>query len=141
MITQLLLKFNSDAWKVNPELQLFENILQQYPEIMEKFTKSDHPANRNIKRGRQDKPTIEQVVKGAFYMQLRNLDYEDLVREQYDSKICSEFIGLNQKCFSSSTWHHHISRLDNEQLKQLMVSINHLVIKESSVAIIRALEQ
>lgn len=130
MLNQFILKFNSDAWKVNPELHLFDNTIKQHPEIMEIFQRCDHPANRRIKRGRQDKPTIEQVVKGAFYMQSRSLDYDDLVREQYDSRICSEFIGLDQKCFSRSTWHHHISLLDNEKLKQLMVSINNIAINE-----------
>ncbi len=44
--------------------------------------------------GRKDTPSIEQIVRAAFYKELKNLDYRELAYHQEDSRICEQFVKI-----------------------------------------------
>jgi len=39
--------------------------------------------------GRQDTPSVEQIVRAAIYKEMKGLDYRELDYAQEDSRICN----------------------------------------------------
>ena len=50
----------------------------------------------------KDVPTIKQLLKASIYKEINGLMYEKLAYQTYDSKMCNEFLKLNNKPFSKS---------------------------------------
>lgn len=46
--------------------------------------------------GRQYIPSVDQIFHAAIYKELKQLDYNDLEYHQSDSRICSQFIKLDE---------------------------------------------
>jgi IS5 family transposase len=77
---------------------------------------------------------VEQVVRAALYKEMKKLNYRELEYAQYDSRICSTFIKLEgRKPLSFEVFHKYISQIKVESLKELMVSINRIMMEEASV--------
>jgi IS5 family transposase len=127
----LKLKFSQPNWARNPELCVIDTILEEHPELIRMFKDDVCRGNAESNFGRQDVPSVEQVVRCAIYKELRGIDYEELDLHQDDSKICGEFIKLDQKQFSEKTWQKYIARISGEKLNALMVALNKLMIDES----------
>jgi IS5 family transposase len=67
--------------------------------------------NKSSKVGRQDSPTVEQVVRAALYKEIKKLDYRELEYAQEDSRICGAFIKLEERSpFSFEMFQKYISR-------------------------------
>ncbi len=131
VLNDLVLQFRDSLWALNPELAVIDTILERYPEIYN-FVKDDITAGeKNSRLGRKDRPTVEQVVRGAIYKEQKNLSYRELEYEQYDSKICEVFMKLGgRKAYSIEVLHKYISRISGESLKKVMVEINKIAIEE-----------
>jgi IS5 family transposase len=86
--------------------------------------------------GRQDTPSVEQIVRAAIYKQMKNLDYRGLEYAQEDSRICEQFVKINpQRPYSFQVWHKYISRISKEKLERFMVEMNRMAIGEGLEAI------
>lgn len=81
--------------------------------------------------GRQDKPTVEQIVRAAIYKEMKSLTYRELEYAQHDSRMCSIFIKLDdRKPFSFKAYQKYISRISAESLNKVMIAINKIGIGE-----------
>lgn len=134
IFNDLKLKFDSPNWALDPELALIDTVLEQHPELYEIVRGDIIGIGKNSEIGRQDSPTVEQIVRAAFYKEIKKLDYRELEYAQYDSKVCSAFIKLDgRKPFSFELYHKYISQIKGETLKDFMVGINRIMMKEAKV--------
>jgi IS5 family transposase len=81
--------------------------------------------------GRQDTPSVEQIVRAAIFKEMRGMDYRDLEYAQLDSRICETFIKLEGRDpFSFQLFQKYISRIKPESLHRVLVEINKIAISE-----------
>ena len=134
ILNDLKLKFEAALWALDPELALIDTILEEHPELFEIVKGDIVGIGKDSTTGRQDSPTVEQVVRAALYKEMKKLNYRDLEYAQYDSRICSTFIKLEgRKPLSFEVFHKYISQIKGESLKELMVAINRIMIEEGGV--------
>lgn len=134
ILNDLKLKFDNPNWALDPELALIDTILEQHPELYDIVKRDIISIGKDSEIGRQDSPTVEQVVRAALYKEMKKLDYRELEYAQHDSKICSAFIKLEErKPFSFELFHKYISQIKGDTLNKLMVGINRIMMKESGV--------
>jgi len=90
--------------------------------------------NKSSEMGRQDSPTVEQVVRAALYKEIKKLDYRELEYAQEDSRLCGAFIKLEGRFpFSFEVFHKYISKIRGESLGVLMVEINRVMMREEGI--------
>ena len=134
ILNDLKLKYEAALWALDAELALIDTILEQHPELFEIVKGDIVGIGKDSTTGRQDSPTVEQVVRAALYKEMKKLNYRDLEYAQYDSRICSTFIKLEgRKPLSFEVFHKYISQIKGESLKELMVAINRIMIEEGGV--------
>lgn len=134
VLNDLKLKFEAALWGLAPELALIDTVLEQHPELFEIVKGDIVGIGKDSGTGRQDSPTVEQVVRAALYKEMKKLNYRELEYAQYDSRICSTFIKLEgRKPLSFEVFHKYISQIKSESLKELMVSINRIMMEEAGV--------
>jgi IS5 family transposase len=119
---------------LDAELAVIDTILDENPRLYEIVGADLLELNKSSKRGRQDSPTVEQVVRAALYKEIKKLDYRGLEYAQEDSRICGVFIKLEGRSpFSFEMFHKYISRIRGESLRTLMVEINRIMMKEEGM--------
>ena len=124
LLNELALTLENPNWAVNTEFAVFDTILTMHPEIVE-IVASDFSGKESKRLGRQDAPTIEQILRGALYKEMKSLTYRELEYAQHDSRICALFIKLEGRApLSFSVWQKHISMIRAETLEKVMVAIN-----------------
>jgi len=134
ILNDLRLKLENPNWALDPELALIDTILNEKPSLYKIVAPDIMELNKNSKEGRQDSPTVEQVVRAAIYKELKNLDYRELEYAQEDSRICGAFIRLEGRSpFSFEVFHKYISKIRGESLRALMVEINRIMIREERI--------
>ena len=131
LLNDLKLQFEKELWALSPELAVMDTILNQHPEICE-MVKNDITMGRESSGfGRQDKPTVEQIVRAAIYKEMKNLTYRELEYAQHDSRMCSTFIKLDdRKPISFEAYQKYISRISGKSLNKVMIAINKIAIGE-----------
>jgi IS5 family transposase len=131
LLNDLKLQFEKELWALNPELAVIDTILSEHPEIIE-IVKEDITGGEEASGfGRQDTPTVEQIVRAAIYKEMKNLTYRELEFAQHDSRLCSVFIKLDdRKPFSFAAYQKYISRISGESLNKVMIAINRIAIGE-----------
>jgi IS5 family transposase len=108
-----------------------DTILDTHPEILEMVKEDITGGKKSSRKGRQDMPTVEQIVRAAIYKEMKNLTYRELECEQHDSRMCARFIKLDdRKPFSFEAYQKYISRISGESLKRVLVAINRLAMEE-----------
>jgi transposase, IS5 family len=131
LLNDLKLQFEKELWALNPELAVMDTILDQHPEIMEMVKDDITKGKEGSEFGRQDRPTVEQIVRAAIYKEMKNLSYRELEFAQHDSRMCAVFIKLDdRKPFSFAAYQKYISRISGESLDKVMVAINKIAIGE-----------
>ena len=134
ILNDLRLKLENPNWALDPELALIDTILNENPRLYEIIALDIMDLNKSSEMGRQDSPTIEQVVRAALYKELKKLDYRELEYAQEDSRICGAFIKLEGRLpFSFEVFHKYISRIRGERLRALMVEINRIMMQEEGI--------
>jgi IS5 family transposase len=134
ILNELRLKLENPNWALDPELALIDTILNENPRLYEIIARDIMDLNKNTEVGRQDSPTVEQVVRAAIYKELKKLDYRELEYAQEDSRICGAFIKLEGRSpFSFEVFHKYISRITGESLRALMVEINRIMMQEERI--------
>jgi len=126
----LLLKFEEGNWANDPELGLMDTILEQNPKLI-KMLKNDITLGQpDSILGRQDSPSVEQIIRAAIYKEMKHLTYRELEYAQEDSRICEQFVKINpNNPFSFQVWQKFISRISEEKLEKFMIEINKIAIK------------
>lgn len=127
----LVLKFEQPDWSRNPEFGLIDTILESYPYLMEILEGDITKGLKNSTFGRQDTPSVEQIVRAAIFKEMKGLDYRELEYAQLDSRICANFIKLDErKPFSFQMFQSYISKIKAESLTKLLVEINKIAITQ-----------
>jgi transposase, IS5 family len=131
LLNDLKLQFEKELWALSPELAVMDTILKQYPEIYEMLKNDITLGEEGSGFGRQDMPTVEQIVRAAIYKEMKSLTYRELEYAQHDSRMCSLFIKLDErKPFSFKAYQKYISRISGESLEKVMIAINKIAIGE-----------
>jgi IS5 family transposase len=131
LLNDLKLQFEKELWALSPELAVMDTILNQHPEICEMVKNDITMGQESSSFGRQDKPTVEQVLRAAIYKEMKNLTYRELEYAQHDSRMCAVFIKLDdRKPFSFEAYQKYISRINSESLNNVMIAINKIAIGE-----------
>jgi IS5 family transposase len=131
LLNDLKLQFEKELWALNPELAVIDTILNNHPEIIEIVRKDITVGKEGSNIGRQDMPTVEQIVRAAIYKEMKNLTYRELEYEQHDSRMCAIFVKLDdRKPFSFEAYQKYISRISGESLNKVMVAINKIAMGE-----------
>ena len=127
----LVLKFEHPDWSRNPEFGLIDTILECYPYLIRILEDDITKGLKNSIFGRQDTPSVEQIVRAAIFKEMKGLDYRELEYAQLDSRICANFIKLDQrKPFSFQMFQSYISKISAESLTKLLVEINKIAIEQ-----------
>ncbi len=116
-------------WHLDPELALAEAAIRVHPELVDLIREPVLAIGKNSPLGRQDSPTVEQVLRAAIYKEVKGLSYAGLEYQQYDSKIAEVFLQLTTP-FSDSTWQKYVSQVSVTELQQVLQVINHCAILE-----------
>lgn len=134
ILNDLRLKLDNPKWALDPEFALIDTILNENPKLYEMVSPDLMELNKSSPNGRQDSPTVEQVVRAALYKEMKKLDYRELEYAQEDSRMCGVFIKLEERSpFSFEVFHKYISRIRGESLRALMVEINRIMMREEGV--------
>jgi len=134
LLNDLRLKLEKPIWALDPELALIDTVLNENPELYEVIAPDIMDLNRSSDKGRQDSPTVEQVVRAALYKEIKKLDYRELEYAQGDSRLCGAFIKLEGRSpFSFEVFHKYISKIQGESLRALMVEINRIMMGEEGI--------
>ena len=134
ILNDLSLKLEKPIWALDPELALIDTILSENPRLYEIIAPDIVELNRSSKVGRQDSPSVEQVVRAALYKEMKKLDYRELEYAQEDSRLCGAFIKLEGRSpFSFEVLHKYISRIRGESLRALMVEINRIMMQGEGI--------
>jgi len=134
ILNELRLKLEKPLWGLDPELAFIDTILDENPRLYETIAPDIMELNKSSKVGRQDSPTVEQVVRAALYKEIKKLDYRELEYAQEDSRICGAFIKLEERSpFSFEMFQKYISRIRAESLRALMVEINRIMMQEEGI--------
>jgi IS5 family transposase len=127
----LMLKFEDGNWAIDPELGLMDTILGLNPHLIEMLEKDVTQGKESSIFGRQDTPSVEQIVRAAIYKEMKNLDYRALEYAQEDSRICEQFVKINpQRPYSFQVWQKYISRISEDSLERFLVELNKIAITE-----------
>src|SRR4030043_258362 len=134
ILNELRLKLEKPLWALDPELAFIDTILNENPRLYEIIAPDIMELNKSSKVGRQDSPSVEQVVRAAIYKELKKLDYRELEYAQEDSRLCGAFIKLEGRSpFSFEVFHKYISRIRGESLRALMVEINRIMMEGEGI--------
>jgi len=134
ILNELRLKLEKPIWALDPELALIDTILNENLKLYEEVAPDIMELSKSSNMGRQDSPTVEQVVRAALYKELKKLDYRELEYAQEDSRLCGAFIKLEgRSSFSFEVFHKYISRIRGESLRRLMVEINRIMMGEEGI--------
>jgi IS5 family transposase len=134
ILNDLRLKLEKPLWALDPELAFIDTILNENPRLYEIIAPDIMELSKSSKVGRQDSPTVEQVVRAALYKEIKKLDYRELEYAQEDSRICGSFIKLEERSpFSFEMFQKYISKMRAESLRALMVEINRIMMEEEGI--------
>jgi len=131
MFNDFLLKFEKPDWSANPEFCVIDTILESRPDLILMFGSDIIGDEVPSSFGRQDTPSVEQIVRAAIFKEMRRMDYRELEYAQLDSRICETFIKLEGRDpFSFQLFQKYISRIKPESLHRALVEINKIAISE-----------
>jgi len=131
LLEPLVLKFEEGNWASDPELGLIDTILELNPSFIKIMEPDITQGKESPIFGRQDTPSVEQIVRAAIYKEMKNLNYRELEYAQEDSRICEQFVKINPlRPYSFQVWQKYISRISEETLETFMVKLNRIAISE-----------
>jgi IS5 family transposase len=88
------IKFEQVDWSRNPEFGLLDTILETHPELLKIVEADIREGEKQSTFGRQDMPSVEQIVRSAIYKEMKGLNYSELEYSQADSRICEQFVKI-----------------------------------------------
>jgi len=131
LFKDLTLKFESPNWSTNPELGLIDTILEQHPHLIVLLQEDITKGQKSSLFGRQDTPSVEQIVRAALYKEIKGLDYRELEFHQEDSRICALFVKIDElRPYSFQVYQKYISQIKPENLQFFLVELNKIAINQ-----------
>ena len=131
IFNDLLLKFETPDWSANPEYCVIDIILESRPDLILMLRKDIIGDEKASTFGRQDTPSVEQIVRAAIFKEMRGMEYRELEYAQNDSRICEAFLKLDGRDpFSFQMFQKYISRIKPDSLHRLLVEVNRIAISE-----------
>jgi IS5 family transposase len=125
------IKFEKPNWSRNPELGLIDTIIEQHPHLIALLAEDITRGQKSSVFGRKDTPSVEQIVRGAIYKELKGIDYRDLEFHQTDSRICALFIKIDElRPYSFQMYQNYISKIKPDSLQKVLFELNKLAIEE-----------
>lgn len=110
---------------------MIDTILESRPDLILMLKPDIIGSERASNFGRQDSPSVEQIVRAAIFKEMRGMDYRELEYAQNDSRICANFIKLDGRTpYSFQMFQKYISRIKPETLHRVLVEINKIAISE-----------
>ena len=97
LLNDLKLQFEKELWALSPDLAVMDTILNQHPEIYDMLKNDITLGEASSSFGRQDMPTVEQIVRAGIYKEMKSLTYRELEYAQHDSRTCALFIKLDDR--------------------------------------------
>jgi transposase, IS5 family len=67
ILNDLRLKLEKPLWALDPELAFIDTILNENPRLYEIVVADIKDLNKSSTVGRQDSPTVEQVIRAALF--------------------------------------------------------------------------
>ncbi len=126
-----MLKFEQTNWAKNPEFGLIDSILEENTGLIGLLSDDIIKGEKQSKFGRKDTPSVEQIVRAALYKELKQLDYRELEYHQEDSRICSQFLKLDElRPYSFQMYQKYISRIQAGNLQKFLIELNKIAIGE-----------
>jgi IS5 family transposase len=127
----LPLKFESPKWVNDPELGLIDTVPEEHSELVKMLAPDITAGRKDGNFGRQDTPSVEQIVRAAIYKEMKHLDYRALEYTQEDSGICEQFVKINpNRPYGFRVMQKYISRIRDESLEKFMTALNRIAIEE-----------
>ena len=127
----LKLKFEQADWSKNPSFGLMDAIIESHPELLNMVKADILLGSKQSDFGRKDIPSVEQLFRAALYKEMKQLDYRDLEYHQSDSRICAQFIKIDElRPYSFQMYQKYISKIKSENLERVMVALNKIAINE-----------
>jgi len=131
LYNELKLRFDSPIWALYPEFALFDVILTKNPKLVKIVEKDVLEGLSNSNFGRKDSPTVEQILRGAIYKEIKQLTYRELEKDMLDSKICFDFLKLEfNQSFSYSVMQKYISKITETNIRAIIIEINRIALSE-----------
>ena len=131
LFTDLKIKFEKPDWSLNTELGLIDTLLDEHLELLNILKEDIIKGCKTSIFGRQDTPSVEQIVRAAIYKELKGLDYRELEYQQSDSRICANFIKIDElRPYSFQLYQKYISKISPANLQKFLVSLNTIAINE-----------
>lgn len=125
------IKFEKPDWSRDPELGLIDTIIEQHPHLIALLQEDITKGKKQNIFGRNDVPSVEQIVRAAIYKELKGLDYRELEYHQVDSRICALFIKIDElRPYSFQMYQKYISQIRTENLQKLLFKLNKIAIEE-----------
>ena len=126
----LTLKFDKPDWAKNPAFGMIDTVLDLHPELLNIVAGDITKGSKSSEFGRKDMPSVEQIFRAALYKEMKQLDYRELEYHQSDSRICAQFIKIDElRPFSFQMYQKYISKIEAENLQKVMVALNKIAIK------------
>lgn len=127
----LKLKFEQPDWAKNPMFGLMDTIIESHPELLKIVEADILLGSKQSDFGRKDIPSVEQIFRAALYKEMKQLDYRDLEYHQSDSRICAQFLKLDElRPYSFQMYQKYISKIKTNNLEHVMVVLNKIAINE-----------
>lgn len=131
LFEDLKIKFEKPDWSRNPEFGLIDTILEQHTELYSILSVDITKGCKANTFGRKDTPSVEQIVRAAIYKELKGLDYRELEYHQSDSRICAQFVKIDElRPYSFQVYHKYISKISADNLKKFMYALNKIAVNE-----------
>jgi transposase, IS5 family len=125
------IKFEQPNWSRDLELGLIDTILEQHPHLISLLAVDITKGEKQHVFGRKDTPSVEQIVRAAIYKELKGLEYRELAYHQIDSRICAQFIKIDElRPFSFQVYQKYISQIKSENLQKVLFELNKIAISE-----------
>lgn len=129
LLESLTLKFEKPDWANNREFGLLDTILEEHPELVKLLEADITKGCKQSDFGRKDTPSVEQIVRAGIYKELKHLDYRQLAYHQIDSRICAQFVKIDElRPYSFQMYQDYISKIWVGNLQKLLVSLNKIAI-------------
>jgi IS5 family transposase len=125
------LKFEQPDWARNPQFGLLDTVLEYHPELIELLSADITRHEKQSKFGRKDIPSVEQIVRAALYKELKGLNYRELEYHQSDSRICSQFVKLDdERFYTFQMYQNYIGKIKAANLEKFLFALNRVAISE-----------
>ena len=125
LYNELKIRFEQPLWALNPELALFDTLLEKNPKIIQIIESDVLKGLKSNNLGRKDTPTVEQILRAAIFKEVKKLNYRELEITMYENLTFKLFMKLDGRIpFSYSTLQKYISKIQETSIREIFKEVN-----------------